>query len=132
MYYVFEIIGGFVAFAALVTFGLLVKKYSVFKFQSDAITNLNEAYASLEKRFCEEADSRKQLEKRVQEQAETIADLKGVIRGRGHTIDEMYQAAVSSGGCELAFKGCPNRVVPGANVYTAGELVSEKVGGTDV
>ena len=131
MYYIFEVVAGFVGFAALVTFGLLVRKYSVFKFQNEAIDNLTTAYTSLEKRFGEETTCRKELEVRVQEQAETIADLKGVIRGRGHTIEEMYQAAIDSGGCELAFNGCQLRVVPGARVFTSGQTVSDKVGGTD-
>lgn len=128
LYQVFEVIGGFVAFAFLVTFGMLVKRYSVFKFQGDAIKNLNEAYEGLDKRFGEEVECRKLLEKKVHDQEVIIAGLRGVVTGKDHAIEDVMRASVLAGGCDDALV-CKLRKTPGEHILRASSTLSP--GGTD-
>ena len=123
LYELGEVVAGFLAFAAVVTFGVLVKRYSVFKFQDDAIANLNTAYASLEKRFGEEVSCRKELETKVHEQEIVIAELRGAVGEKQHSLDDAYLAAVRSGGCDDAFV-CKLRKVPGEHLLRASSTPS--------
>ncbi|MDR3687611.1 MAG: hypothetical protein P4L93_11715 [Coriobacteriia bacterium] len=115
-YYIFEVIGGFIAFAFIVTFGLLVKKYSVFKFQNDAIENLQKAFET--EKLC-----REQLAEKVHEQEVIIAELRGVVRGKDHALEDAFRAAVNSGGCDDAFV-CKMRKVPGEHILSASSTLS--------